>query len=272
MLIDTHAHLNFAAYKNDLEEVIKRCSDQKVGVINVGSEYKTSRRAVEMAQKYENLWAAIGLHPIHLSSSTYYDKIDDSEEIEFKPSTEEYDMEKYRELAKNPKVVAVGEVGLDYFHDKENIEHQKEIFKKQIKLAVEFNLPIIIHCRDAYKDVLEIIQEEKKKYGEKLRGVVHSYLGRLSQAKDFIDAGFYLGFNGIVTFARDYDKVLKNISLENILIETDCPYLTPLPHRGKRNDPTYVRFVAEKIAEVKKVDFKSVSEATSENAKKLFGI
>jgi TatD DNase family protein len=286
MLIDTHAHLNFSAYKYDQDEVIKRSLDEGVQMINIGAQFSTSERAVRLAEKYETgVWSAIGLHPIHLTSLSYEEK-NNTEEYKFDSREEKYDREKYFQLAQSKKVVAIGEIGLDYFHNKDNKEDQEKIFREQIGLAVELNLPVIIHCREArldsqrplvdagraYKEVLEIITEEKGRYKERLRGVVHSYLSRLSYAKEFNDLGFLLGFNGIITFARDYDKVIGEVGLGNMLIETDCPYLTPTPHRGKRNEPSYVKFVAEKIAEIKGVGISEVEKKTTENAKKLFGI
>jgi TatD DNase family protein len=237
-------------------------------VINVGSQYSTSSRAVEMAEKYKTgVWACIGLHPDHLKDQEW-----EEEGIKVKTKVEKFDAEKYRELAKSKKVVAIGETGLDYYHGEENKEEQKETFREEIKLAVDLDLPVMVHCRNAYKDVLELITEEKKKYGEKLRGTIHSYLGRLSYAEESAKLGFFISFNGIITYARDYDKVIKGIGLEHILTETDCPWLTPLPHRGERNEPKYVRFVAEKLAEIKNVSFEEVASKTTENAQKLFGI
>lgn len=149
---------------------------------------------------------------------------------------------------------------------------QKETFREEIKLAVELNLPVMVHCRNAYKDTLELLIEEKEKYGDKLRGVIHSYLGRSSYATEFNKLGFLIAFNGIITYARDYDKVIENTPLEYILTETDCPWLTPVPHRGERNEPMHVRFVAGKIAEIKRIDLAEVEKQTTENAKKLFKV
>jgi TatD DNase family protein len=286
MLIDTHAHLNFNAFKDDIEEVIRRCSDAEVGVINVGSQYSTSKRAVEMAEKYEDMWACIGLHPSHLSEHEF----EDGEGGKIKSAVEKFDQEKYIQLAKSKKVVAIGEIGLDYYSEKSKIKNQneklqfknknleeekilqKQTFIQEIELAIELDLPVMVHCREAYKDLLEILVEQNKKYGKKLRGVIHSYLGRLSYAQEFIKMDFSIAFNGIITYARDYDKVIKNINLKYILIETDCPWLTPVPHRGERNEPAYVRYVAEKIAEIKGISFDEVAKATVENAKKIFNI
>jgi len=274
MLIDTHAHLNFSAYKDDAEETAKRALDQDTWIINIGSQCSTSERAVLMAEKYpEGVFAAIGIHPIHLSELVFKDKVDDDEEVEFYPSVEEFDEEKYLNLAKSKKVVAIGEIGLDYFHNSENKERQKEVFGEQIGLAIKLNLPIIVHCREAHNDIIEILRGKKEIYGEKLKGVVHCFSGRLSQAKIYTEEfGFFLGFNGIITFDRSYDKVLREIDLKYILTETDCPYLTPIPFRGKRNEPLYVKYVAEKIAEIKGTKIEEIEKTTTESAKKLFKI
>lgn len=274
MLIDTHAHVNFNAFKDEADEVVRRALNENTWIINVGSQYSTSKRAVEMAEKYpEGVFAAIGIHPIHLSELIFKDKVDDDEEVEFHPSMEEFDEKRYIELAKSKKVVAIGEIGLDYFHNKENKEKQKEVFSAQIDMAMKLDLPIIIHCREAYNDVIEILRDKKIKYGEKLRGVVHCFSGRLSQAKIYTEElGFHLGFNGIITFDRSYDKVLREIDLKHILIETDCPYLTPVPFRGKRNEPVYVKYVAEKIAEIKGIDLAKIEKITTENARRLFRV
>lgn len=274
MLIDTHSHLNFNAFKNDANEVVRRALRKDIWMINVGSQYSTSERAVFMAEKHpDGVYASIGIHPIHLSELVFKDKVDEDEEVEFHPSVEEFDEEKYIELAESKKVVAIGEIGLDYFHNKDNKEKQKEVFSVQIDMAMKLNLPIIIHCREAHNDVMEILRDKKKLYGEKLQGVVHCFSGRLSQAKIYTEElGFCLGFNGIITFDRSYDKVVREIDPKYILIETDCPYLTPVPFRGKRNEPAYVEYVAERIAEIKNIDFDKVSEITTNNAAGLFNL
>ncbi len=274
MLVDTHAHLNFAAYKDDADETVKRALQEGVWIINVGSQYSTSKRAVEIAEKYtEGVYSAIGIHPVHLSKEVFKDKVDDDEEIEFRPNVEEFEEEKYLELAKSEKVVAIGEIGLDYFHNSENKDKQKEVFSLQIDMAMKLDLPVIIHCREAHNDIIEILRSKKRNYGNKLKGVVHCFSGRLSQAKIYTEElGLHLGFNGIITFDRSYDKVLREIDLKYILTETDCPYLTPIPFRGKRNEPAYVKYVAEKLAEIREVDTIEIEKITTENAKKLFRV
>ena len=282
MLIDTHAHVNFNAYSEDSEEVIRRALKEDIWLINVGSQYSTSKRAVEFAEKFpRGVFAAIGLHPIHLKEQRIKEEIDPLEEFEFETRPEVFDYEEYKKLAGYEKVVAIGEVGLDYYHlSKENREaereKQKENFIKHLELAGELNKPIIIHCREAHGDVLEILKEfygsPSTSSANNIRGVIHSFGGRLSQAQEYFNLGFLIGFNGLITFARDYDKVIKSASLERMVIETDCPYLTPIPHRGKRNEPSYVKFVAEKIAEIKGISFEEVAEATTKNARELFRI
>ena len=274
MLIDTHSHLNFSAFKDDADETTERALKENIWMINVGSQYSTSERAVLMAEKYrEGVYAAIGIHPVHLSDLVFKDKVDKDEEVEFHPSVEEFDEEKYLKLSESKKVVAIGEIGLDYFHNSKNKEKQKEIFLSQINMAVKLDLPIIIHARKSHDDVIEMLRDKKEQFGEKLRGVVHCFSGKLSQAKVYTEElGFFLGLNGIITFDRSYDKVVREIELKYILTETDCPYLTPIPFRGKRNEPLYVKYVAEKIAQIKEIGISEVERVTIGSAKSLFEI
>ena len=250
MLVDTHAHLNFSSYKDDADEVIRRSLDEGMEIINVGSQRTTSQRAVEMAEKYpDGVYAAIGLHPIHAAE-------------------EEFNPDKYRELALSKKVVAIGEVGLDYKSEYASFkEKQKEVFLKQLDLAGELNLPLMIHCRQAHED---LIQPIKQLNNLTIRGVIHCFTGTWTQAEEYLKMGFYLGFNGII-FKLDLDEVVKKTPLDRILLETDCPYLTPKPMEG-RNEPLYVKYVAQKIAELKEETFEKISEITTENAKELFRI
>jgi len=257
MLIDTHAHVNFKDFKNDANEVIQRSLDNNVWMINVGSQYATSKRAVEMAEKYpEGVYAAIGLHPIH--------------------SGEEFSYEKYKDLAKSKKVVAIGEIGLDYKSEYVSFkERQKEVLIKQLDLAKELNLPVILHCRMAHDDLLEIISNFQFPISKP--GVIHCFTGSWVEAEKYLKMGFYLGFNGII-FKLNLDEVIEKTSLDRILIETDCPYLTPLPAVASakagplRNEPLYVKYIAEKIAKLKNITLEEVAEATTKNAKKIFDI
>lgn len=247
-LIDSHTHPQFPQYDKDREEVIKRSLDKGIGMICVGTDYGMSEKAVELARKYDGIYAAVGLHP---------------------NDREEFDYEKYLKLAKEEKVVAIGEAGLDYYRtsEEEDLREQKERFLAHIELAREAALPLIIHCRDAYKDIFDILSQAKG-----VRGVMHSFLGSIKSAEKFLSLGLYLGFNGIITFARDYDKVITTMSLEKILLETDAPYLAPVLHRGQRNESLYVEYVCEKIATLLNVDKKIVATQTVDNSKRLFGI
>lgn len=248
-LIDVHAHLNFANYDDDREAVFARARDLEIGVINVGTDAKTSQFAVELAQKYENTWATVGLHPTD--------------------HTEGFDYEFYLNLAKQEKVVAIGECGLDYFHQKtpEEQAKQKEIFSAQIKLANEANKPLMLHIRNAYKDAYEILKSEAR-----VKGNAHFFAGTWDEAKMFLDLGFTLSFGGVTTFVRDYDEVIRNTSLDMILTETDCPFVAPVPYRGKRNEPSYLPEIVKKLAEIRGESAEKVAEVTLANAKRVFGL
>jgi len=253
MFIDTHAHLDFDRFDEDRDEVIQAAYDAGVKrIVNIGADMESSRNSVNLAKKYDFIYAAVGVHP------------HDVKEI----SPEDYD--ELKELAQNDKVVAIGEIGLDYYYDNSPRGEQQEAFKIQLQLAKELNLPVVIHSRDAKEDTLAILEEHAKG----LEGIVHCYAYDLATAKRVIDMGFYLAFGGVITFnnAKDLRAVVKEIALDKILIETDAPYLTPAPHRGKRNESKFVIHVAKKIAEIKGIDVAEVAEKTTENAKNLLGI
>lgn len=288
MLIDSHCHINFAGFKEDADMVIQRSLDSDTLVINVGSQWTTSVRTVEIANKYESgVYAIVGLHPIHLTDDITESVMIDGKKQEFTTRREDFDYDKYKELAlSSDKVIGLGESGLDYYYfdqnkkDQEEIKKiQKDVFRGFIKMAKELDLPLVMHCRGtkddphgAYDEMLEILEEDESRG---LRGVIHCFGGNLSQAKWFVDLGFYVGFTGIVTFKKKVGEtqvIAREIPLNKILIETDAPFLSPEPHRGKRNEPSYVKFVAEKIAELKNISIDEVSRITVENTKKLFKI
>lgn len=277
MLIDTHAHVNFSAFKDDSGETIRRALDDNIWMINVGSQYGTSLRAVKIAENYETgVYAAIGLHPIHLSEGIFKTKID-KEEIEFKTYEESFDYEKYGELAKSEKVVAVGEVGLDYYYKpKTKVKFEKfksrqeEVLKIQLDFAQKLDLPVIFHCRMAHSELIKFLKARFRNQNPRLRGVVHCFTGTLQNAREYMDMGFYLGFNGII-FKLNLDEVIKKIPLDRILIETDCPYLSP-PQISGRNEPRYVKYVAGRIAEIKEADLSEIEEKIFRNAGELFKI
>jgi len=268
MLFDSHTHLNFQAYSEDLADVIKRCQDFPMSLVNIGAALDTSIKAIELAKNNQNFYASIGLHPIHVFD-------------------EEFDVVKYQSLISDNKnqVVALGETGLDYYHFNE-VEakygvdfstyqaKQKEVFVKHIQLAKENNLALVVHGRNdknnslnCYQDILSVLKEQTFE-----KAVIHCFGGNLEDAKSFIEAGFYLGFTGIITFDKTgvLESIVKIMPLDKILIETDAPYLTPVPFRGKRNEPAHTQYVAEKIAEILNLSKEEVIEQTFQNAQKLF--
>ncbi|GKU85031.1 TatD family hydrolase [Niallia sp. NCCP-28] len=254
MLFDTHTHLNAEQFEDDLEATIQRALDAGMEkMIVVGFDRPTIEKAMELIDKYSFLYASIGWHPV--------DAVDMTEE----------DLVWIEELAKHPKVVALGEMGLDYHWDKSPKDIQKQVFRKQIQLAKKVKLPIIIHNREATADIVEILREEEAK---EVGGIMHCYGGSVETAKECIEMNFYISLGGTVTFknAKKPKEVAASIPLEKLLIETDCPYLAPTPYRGKRNEPSYVQLVAEEIAEIKGISYEEVAKKTTENAKKLFGI
>lgn len=272
--IDTHAHVNFNAYKDDSAEVMERTLAEGVGVINVGSQYSTSKRAIEMADAYADTFAAVGIHPLQLVDRTFDYREDGHEDVQIKTIGEEFDYEKYLEFAKDDKVVAIGEVGLDYHHFEEGDDvetlkkKQKETLLGFIKIANEVGKPVMIHCWDAYTDLLDILEKSQV---EK-RGVIHSFIGSYKTAKKFTELGYKIGMNGIVTYSKDFERLIREVSLSDILLETDCPYLTPNPKKSERNEPKNVILVAEYIAKVKDISAEEVAKSTTENARNLFSL
>lgn len=273
-LIDTHTHVNFQAYKADADEVIERALDAGVWMINAGTKFETSRAAVELADQYsDGVYAAVALHPIHLFEH-YVDL--DEEAQGFHTRGEEFDLEIFKDLAtRSTKVVAIGEFGLDYYRLPENVNPaevkkvQREVMLKHLELARAVDKPVMIHCRDAYDELAVLLKEYYDGPGE-----IHCFTGTAEQALSFANMGFYIALNGIITFDKTgrSEEVVKNLPLEATILETDAPYLAPLPFRGQRNEPAYLKHVAEKIAERKGLDYDEVAAVTTANARKLFRI
>ena len=263
MLFDSHCHLHFSQYDNDREEVINRLKGAGIKVINIGTDLEDSKKAIDLAKKYpEQVWASVGFHPHDAGG-------------------DDLDFNKLKELAIDKKVVAMGECGLDYYRatgDKrqETSKKQKEIFEKQIELAKELDKPLIFHCRpttgtqDVYEDAFDILATCRMSLAR--NGVAHFFAGSKEIAKKFLDLGFYISFAGPITFAEEYKELVEFVPLDRILIETDAPFAAPVPHRGQRNEPIYVEFVARKIAEWKNLKFEEVARQTAKNASSLFRI
>ena len=275
--IDIHAHVNFKAFEEDHEAVIRRALDNDTWFFNVGTQVDTSRAAVKMANRYdEGVYAIVGLHPIHTGASFHDEKELGEGGKEFTSRGEVFNKDIYREFLKDPKVVAIGECGLDYYRmDKDSIKKQKQAFLSQIELANETGKPLMLHIRNnpkdksanAYADALELLKKHSK-----VKGDVHFFAGSPEDAKAFLDYGFTLSFTGVITFTDDYDEIIRNTPLDMILSETDAPYVTPAPYRGKRNEPVYVNEVVKKIALVKHLPEAEVAKAVVQNAKRVFKI
>lgn len=258
---DIHSHVTFKEYDQDLEEVLVRMSEEGVHTITVGVDYATSKEAVEFAESHEGFYATIGLHPT--------DTV-----------TETFSASEYAELAKSSKTVGVGECGIDYFRlEGDAVEEKKRQwneFEKQMHFAIEHNLPLMIHCRpkkgtvDAYEEMATRLESEFKQVGEKLRGNMHFFVGNVDVARRFYDIGFTTSFTGVVTFAREYDDVIQFAPIDMLMIETDAPYASPVPFRGKRNEPLYVKYVAEALAKIKGSDIRIMEKALVANAERVF--
>lgn len=254
MLFDTHVHLNVEQFIDDREETIQRAFDAGVRYMTVvGFDRETIPLAIEIAENYETIYAAVGWHPV--------DAIDMTEE----------DLNWIEELSKHPKVVAIGEMGLDYHWDKSPKDVQKEVFRKQIRLAKKVNMPIIIHNREATEDIIDILEEENAK---EIGGIMHCYNDSEKYVQRCLDMNFYISFGGTVTFknAPLPKEAASVVPLDKLLVETDAPFLAPHPNRGKRNEPAYVKLVAEKIAEIKEMTLEEVSDITTKNAFRVFHV
>lgn len=254
MYFDTHAHLDDEQFTEDQEAVITRAKEAGIElIINVGCNIPSALNTVALTQKYEFIYGAIGMHP------------HDAKELD------EQSLAKLYQMAQNPRIVAIGEIGLDYYYDHSPRETQQKVFRKMINMAKELKLPIVIHDRDAHEDTLKIVKEEN---ASEVGGVFHCYSGSWPMAKEIMKLGFNLALGGTVTFknARKVIEVAQEVPLDHLLLETDCPYLSPVPYRGKRNEPSFVPKVAEMIAELKGLTVEEVAKVTLENGKQLFRI
>lgn len=274
MFFDSHTHLNLAAFDSDREEVVERTRKQGVAVINIGTCYETSRKAVEMAQRYPDCWATVGLHPGHtfaMAIDRHELSAQDGQEMSVAESFDD----RFTDLL-SPRVVAIGECGLDYsylegFSPEKAAECRKkedEEFRKQIRAAAKYDLPLSLHVRDLYVEALDILRDEKYEGA----AVFHFFTGSEDQARQILERGFYLGFSGVITYSDRMNKVIEMAPAEKILIETDAPYVAPVPYKGSRNEPIYVKEVAKKIAQIKKIPLAEIEESTFQNARRLFRI
>ena len=288
--IDIHAHTNFNIFDENRDEVISRVLEGSTWIINIGTQYNTSKKAVEMTNKYEGVYSTIGLHPIHTTASYHDEEELGKEGQEFSSHGEIFNKEKYKELVTLGKVVGVGECGLDYYHlTDDNIEKQKVAFISQIELANELGIPLMLHVRNnptdksrnAYFDVYELIKKHSTRIsldGKPVNvGVSHFFAGSIEDMKRFVEIGVYISFAGPITYKPkpeicDYIGVIKETPIEMILADTDSPYVAPVPHRGERNEPLYVKDIVSKIAQIKGLNEEIVASQIVLNARKLFNI
>lgn len=259
---DAHCHIQFDAYDADRDELIGSMQEQEVGGLVVGVDMVSSEKAVALAEQHDSLWASVGLHPNDVL-------------------LEEFDTDAFKKLVAHPKVVAIGECGLDSFRPEDVTvakPKQREVFEQHVQLAIESDKPLMIHARpakgtqDAYKDVVEILSSYKREHGERLRGDMHFFVGGVDEARSLIELGFTLSYTAVLTFARDYDDVVRFAPLESLLSETDSPYVAPPPHRGQRNDPRAVKAVVKAIAGIRGEDTELVRGQILANAGRLFGL
>ncbi len=250
--IDSHTHLDDRAFDVDRASVIARCAEEDMGLLTIGASLASSRAAVRLAKRYRNMWATVGVHP-HSAKS-----VNDAMLIEL------------RKMAQEDLVVGIGEIGLDYYRDLSPRDRQREVFSQQLDLAAELKLPVCLHNRESTEDLLAILKEKALSH----RGVIHSFLGDRSLADQFLSLGFHLGVGGPLTYPKNgaLREAVKHVPLDRILLETDCPYLTPVPYRGRRNEPMYVTFVAEEIAKLKGLHIEDVARQSTENAIRVFGL
>ena len=252
-IFDSHAHYDDESFDEDREAVIEELKENGIiGVLNCGASLKGARDSAALADKYDFFYAEVGIHPEHAN--------------EFN----EHTIEELKELTKNYKVRAIGEIGLDYYYEENPTrEVQKSTFRAQMKLALELSLPVVIHDRDAHEDTLDILKEFPQ-----VKGVLHCFAGSVEFARECIKLGYYIGFTGVVTFknAKKIVEVAKEVPMDRMLVETDCPYMAPAPFRGKRNRSDYIKYIIEKIAEIKQVSEEEISQVTISNTKKLLGL
>lgn len=259
---DAHCHIQFDAFDADRDELIASMKEQEVGALVVGVDRVSSEKAIALAEQHDSLWASVGLHPNAVLD-------------------ENFNVEAYRKLAAHPKVVAIGECGLDNFRPEDvNVSKpkQREVFEQHVQLAIEVDKPLMIHSRpskgtqDAYRDLIDILSSYKREHGERLRGDIHFFVGGVEEASALVNLGFTLSYTAVLTFARDYDEVVRSVPLTSLISETDSPYVAPPPNRGNRNDPRAVKAVVQAIAEIRGEDTEAARSQILANARSLFGL
>lgn len=256
-LVDTHAHLVGSEFDSDRDEVIARAHYAGVAtIITVGTGVESGRRSIELAEKYPGILVAVGIHPHQASTAT------------------EADIDSIARLAEHPKVVAVGEIGLDFYRNYSPRDSQLQVLQQQLDLAARLNLPVVIHCRQAHEEMLAILHDWTARHAERpAPGVIHCFMGDIETARQYLEMGFYLSLGGYISYPvnRNAHDVIRGIPADRLMVETDCPFLAPQHYRGQRNEPAYVRYTAEELAGIRDIPLKTLARETTENARRLFG-
>ena len=270
MYFDSHTHINFPAFDADREAVIRRAEENNVKMICVGTQISSSASAIVLAKQYpKTIWASVGFHPNHAGGGWFHDQNEQKESVQ-----EKYSKKILKELAEDPKVVSIGECGLDY-HRISNEggikEKQKEIFLSQIEIASEVKKPLMIHCRNAFADLIDLLTAHYQLF-TRSPGIIHFFTGKIEDAEKLLNMGFAFSFGGVITFAKDYDEIIKYIPMDKILSETDAPYVTPVPYRGKRNEPAYIIETVKRLAEIKNVSLEKMVEQIGQSTKRIFNL
>ena len=271
-----------------MDEVVERNLTEGVGMLTVGTQSTTSANGIKLAERYEGVWCSIGLHPNHVHAQQFHDvnelpkedsqSANDAKQEQIKTRSESFDADYYKTLVNHPKVVAIGECGLDYYRipegaDEQQVKHEQwNECKSQLEFASKYNKPVIIHCRDAHLDQYTLLKEVIDQGGLIQRGVIHSFTGTLEEAHRYINLGFKLGINGILYFSDELQAVVAELPIDSLLLETDAPYLTPPPNRGKRNEPFRIKEIAQKIADLQAMTLEQVQKTTTQSAHELFGV
>lgn len=269
--IDIHCHLDFPDYGTEIAGVLARMKENEMGAITIGTDLESSKRAVKIAEQNENIWACIGMHPDEAVLPPLNVRGGERSEGEL--------FKEFEKLVQSPKVVGIGECGLDYYRldmeshsAKATRDEQITLLKKQIEFALKHDKPLMLHCRMAYDEVLDILESYKKEAGKKLRGNAHFFAGSIEQAKRFLDLDFTMSFTGVITFTHDYDEVIKYLPMDSIMSETDAPFVAPIPYRGKRNEPSFVVEVVKRMVEIKNVSIEEMTQKIKQTANRVFGL
>ena len=281
-LFDSHTHIHFPAFAQDFDAVMTRAQEKNVSMVTVGTTPHTNAQAVAFAERYSNVWATVGIHPCHVHPLSYHDENELPNDVSHEGivcADGSLDLSDIEQYLHHPKVVAIGEFGLDYYRLPDDADTAEKIRNDQrnaaaahLALCSQFNKPAVIHCRDAHNEMQQLIAEEIGKGGLARRGVIHCFTGTAEDAEKYIALGFMISFSGIVTFGKNVQEAARTVPLPSLLVETDAPYLAPIPYRGKRNEPAYVEETVRFLARLRNESYETLADQTYKNAKHMFQI